>query len=516
MTILSIFKTSNKQQTQTNYLPTRNITTYVSTNSHQTKFNELYRPQDMSLLLLPPPLQCTRCNLPNCNSERHRATMPFVYPVCSTCGIELNDLIELYKNPALRCNKSCEICFKCYKPDDDFYDHFNVHFSKVAARSTATKDVMLCISCCFNTEVTQKKDLPYVVIKPVAKITLENRSYIPNALQCLPPLLDAKVSLTRLSDSQIPSSTQNLKIELADEGDDLVLSSPSSFGYAEDTNDDNNYDSLSDPFSCSSEQTAAPLSIHSKPFVETTQIPNVDGKFSCSLCEYSVLLRRNLMHHERVKHNINNESELPVGCPKCPRRFEEIRQLKWHQSRFHRVVDKLGRQIWKCRACDLPPFSSAQKREDHENCIHLNAESNRWSCRSCTMSFLKPSDLRCHEFGHTGIRPYVCEKCGFSTKRKEHIERHMDTHTDDRPVICDICPEKKSFKSITSLKVHITYFHQRKHKFPCDKCDRVFRYHSDRRRHLRSHGGVEKKFSCVLCEKRFYEPKDLRLHMKSH
>lgn len=467
----------------------------------------------MSLLLLPPPLLCSRCNLPNCNIERHRTTMPFAYPVCSTCGIELLDLIELYKKPALRSIHSCEICFKRYRPnDDDFYDHFNLHFSKVAARTTAVH----CISCVFDKEVTQKNELVCVVSKPIAKIASETRSYFQKT-QLMPPKarpkVDPRVLLTRLPDSQIPSSTRNIKIELANEEDFLVRSppqSPSSFGHTEDTDDDSH--SLSDAFSGSSKQTSTPLKKPRKHFVETTHIPNADGKFGCSLCEYSVILRRNLMQHERVKHNINNESKLPNGCPKCPRRFEEKIQLRWHQSRYHKVK----RYSYKCRVCYLPPFADAQKLEDHENVIHLNPDTKRWSCRSCSMSFLKPADLRAHEFGHTGIRPYICEKCGFSTKRKEHLERHLESHNDDRPIKCDICPEEKSFKSITNLKVHISHFHQKKHKFSCDKCDRVFTYHSDRRRHLRTHGGIERKHACVLCAKRFYEPKDLRLHMKSH
>lgn len=99
----------------------------------------------------------------------------------------------------------------------------------------------------------------------------------------------------------------------------------------------------------------------------------------------------------------------------------------------------------------------------------------------------------------------------------ESIQRHLFVHSKtNQAVECDVCPDKKTFASIERIKWHITFFYQKKYKYPCDKCDRVFTYYSDRKRHKRSHGGVEKKVACLVCDRRFYEAKDLRLHMKSH
>lgn len=368
--------------------------------------------------LLPPFLQCAYCQLPNCNGQRHRSSLQHIYPICISCGIELNELIELYNEPAFRSRISCEICNKLYNdnPHGSVNDHFIAHFRKGSTWS------MQCFAC--------KQDEP---LEPTADSVDHSSNY----------------------------------------------------------------------------------SVTDAAYVDIVRPLNSNGLYECQHCPtnkrktFKQLM--NLLRHEQEVHQISKTNEQPVACPKCPRRFNKIYQLLLH-SRIHEKTSDKHQNI-TCTICEQS-FTNYFDRTQHEKTSHYNSETGRWTCHKCSHDFASKMGVITHLRLHEGSKPYLCDHCSASFTRKYYLQRHMVSHSVERPFQCDICSSNRRFACIDSLKVHIRAQHTKRDQYPCDKCDRVFSYYTDRKRHMRSHGGIEKKIVCLLCGKRFYEPKELRLHNK--
>lgn len=380
--------------------------------------------------LFPPPLQCVYCQLPNCNSKRHSSSLQHIYPTCISCGIELNELIELYNSPAYRSPVFCEICNKEYNPSDAVNDHFETHFRKGSIWSTQ------CFAC------EQK-----VPVEPTADSADQSSKYSP---------IDS-----------LPEIAENTNVTTA---------------------------------------------------VDITRPLNPNGLYECQHCPtnkrktFKLLL--NFLRHEQEVHQISKTDEQPIACPKCPRRFNEHHQLQLH-SRIHKNSASDKHQKITCTLCEQS-FTNYFDRTQHEKQSHYNSETGRWMCHKCSHDFASKMGTIIHLRLHEGSRPYVCDQCGASFTRKYFLERHMVSHSAERPFKCDICSSNRRFACMEALKLHIRAQHTKRNQYPCNKCDRVFSYYTDRKRHIRSHGGIEKKIVCLMCGKRFYEPKELRLHNKKH
>lgn len=64
---------------------------------------------------------------------------------------------------------------------------------------------------------------------------------------------------------------------------------------------------------------------------------------------------------------------------------------------------------------------------------------------------------------HTGEKPFQCEHCDFRSNRKFNLDSHKKTvHKDFSGMVisCEICG--RGFSNESSLKCHITAFHNRK------------------------------------------------------
>lgn len=55
----------------------------------------------------------------------------------------------------------------------------------------------------------------------------------------------------------------------------------------------------------------------------------------------------------------------------------------------------------------------------------------------CTEAFPKESDLKKHEMGHTGGKPYQCGECSKRLARRGDLKRHERIHTGENQYECD-------------------------------------------------------------------------------
>lgn len=424
--------------------------------------------------------KCDQCSLPNCNGERHKSSLEYLYPVCTICGIELNELIDLYNEPPLRSQITCEVCSKIYCAGDDVNAHFSEHFRKGGTWSTQCiecNSVLLSLKSIKKEEdvasMSSVKQSNLSPIDPLADFTVEKSSKV----QAI--CVGLKRAKQKAKDKRMKANEDQQKNHLKAE-DDLKL-------------------------------------VSDEKIPVYTRTKNSEGLYECQHCpetkRKSFKMIQNILRHERVVHRLPIEDDKKFACPLCPRRFKKRHQLQSHIRTHKEMVPD------NCRVCKQPCENLFEKRK-HERQTHFDKTVERWICPTCTKNLASLESLYRHVLQHDDNckLPFICDQCGSSFSQKHHMATHMTTHSDERPYICDICPahKNKSFSTIGGLRLHIKCFHQRKSSHACDKCDRVFTYNTDLRRHRRSHGGVEKKHACLVCDRRFYEPKDLRLHMEQH
>jgi len=184
-----------------------------------------------------------------------------------------------------------------------------------------------------------------------------------------------------------------------------------------------------------------------------------------------------------------------------------------------------------------------------ENVFQLN-NSNRFCCDTCDRDFesrdlLTSHVLRDHKLHVNSVDvsdiKFQCELCDYACEQRTDLDTHINNHHKD--MICDLC--NKLCTSLDNLTRHKST-HRAAKNFKCSKCEELFRWRAEYRRHAETvHGqkitdmttcnichkqivskrlnehiksvhGNEKPFPCKQCDKRFAKPSELRNHTRTH
>lgn len=100
----------------------------------------------------------------------------------------------------------------------------------------------------------------------------------------------------------------------------------------------------------------------------------------------------------------------------------------------------------------------------------------------------------------------ICELCGVRMPKSRiysHNRFHHPTEFQQLKFYCDLCG--RSYKSKSSLRVHIEQIHLKISAFPCPVCHEVFSIYANMRHHklTKHHSAEDYKFQCEFCQKRF-------------
>ena len=131
---------------------------------------------------------------------------------------------------------------------------------------------------------------------------------------------------------------------------------------------------------------------------------------------------------------------------------------------------------------DLTPVQT-KRRQDSKPYARKRRETRpNHPCEQCHKVFKRPSELRRHEFVHSGVKPFACSTCNMAFSLAGNLRQHELIHTGFKPHSCEQCG--KGFTQVGSLRQHLlTHSGTRPHE--CDICQKGFTRPSILKEHKR-------------------------------
>ncbi|XP_043672610.1 zinc finger protein 300-like isoform X3 [Vespula pensylvanica] len=231
-------------------------------------------------------------------------------------------------------------------------------------------------------------------------------------------------------------------------------------------------------------------------------------KYNCKTC--------NKMYNtksELCRHNETHREENKFYCAHCPKSFRVKSLLKQH------MCSHSGIRPYVCDICGASynrRGNMGQHRKTHfviENGEpRLIKEGIRCSiCRKKVKSLLM---LKYHLAKHSGEKKaYVCTVCGKCFSTGSQLKVHQFLHTGERPYTCSVCG--KGFRTEAIMKQHYLALHTNDYPHECPFCDRKFKRLQSLIVHKRTHTG-ERPYPCPICGRAFAQKGDMMKHTKIH
>ncbi|CAO1349538.1 unnamed protein product [Diamesa hyperborea] len=244
---------------------------------------------------------------------------------------------------------------------------------------------------------------------------------------------------------------------------------------------------------------------------EISKVGNLQLNYKCSFCNERFRKLDNKSRHE-FKHT--GEKSFSCEVSGCDKKYTNMSHLKRHIKVSHTIKPVLTESV-KCKDpnCDKYFISIFNMQRHYKQ--HLIPKF--YQCPSCPEQFKRKSQLKRHQFIHTGKYPHTCTVCNKGFVCLKTFQNHRVTHIlESRVRSCQDCSEK--FTTWTALVNHRRKVHAA--HFQCDICHKKFSSKRNIKNHLKLHSTAMeelKTYQCHYdnCPKFYLQERNLKSHIKS-
>ncbi|XP_035706088.1 PR domain zinc finger protein 5 isoform X1 [Folsomia candida] len=280
----------------------------------------------------------------------------------------------------------------------------------------------------------------------------------------------------------------------------------------------------------------------------------LDHETKCEVCDMQYTTKRGLDEHLQSKDHadvvrcrkISDNGVITFSCSKCDHvGFPDLLELLLHRDKVHDRVHKRDHKFTlpfgpteleiatlRCTICH-DKFSDLATLIKHK-AVHIN------KCEVCNISYSTPNELKFHlesgqheaairsrRFDSDGKVTFVCDLCPDQSPFYDLLEFFLHKkNVHWKPTTCQPC--NKTYASMRSYDQHIlSNVHaktvgpkalaalERKKKFKCSKCDKIYPAESLLLGHIRAAHNPP-AYVCETCGKRCRNLVRLNAHKNAH
>ncbi|CAL8134436.1 unnamed protein product [Orchesella dallaii] len=301
---------------------------------------------------------------------------------------------------------------------------------------------------------------------------------------------------------------------------------------------------------------------------------NNDGSLEaiCDICGKGFSSEAYVNRHKKSVHQKTNLNEEHQQCPKCPKRFNDMKNFWQHIVLVHEGKGD-GNDVNEEGGGSggggvLPKDLQPRELDPRVNEMWTHSDDDGPTCKECGKSFSDVAGVKKHiKHIHLKLRTRECPKCGKKFRDTHNMNRHMkDVHAlskSDFPcnlcsiVLCSAdglfrhkrnvhgvkdepipigtpptqCPYCSEIFYHQGYEAHIRELHSEHYeefvearkkgpvgRYPstCQICKQTFSDGQTLQRHITRVHDQAGAFRCSECGKNFGDPKELRTHLASH
>lgn len=148
----------------------------------------------------------------------------------------------------------------------------------------------------------------------------------------------------------------------------------------------------------------------------TGQVPRIPCLIQT--CSMTFIQKRSMKQHVNAVHT----KKIAYKCPKCPMKFYNIDNLKYHLGAKH---DK-GNSSFRCHVCDVRICSKSSLKV-HINSVHMGIKPFKCPFPMCSQACAHKRDLKIHiNVRHTKEIVYGCTQCPKKFYARKNLTNHFN------------------------------------------------------------------------------------------
>jgi len=237
--------------------------------------------------------------------------------------------------------------------------------------------------------------------------------------------------------------------------------------------------------------------------------------------EESEIFRMEKVHHFKSLESISNSDNFDdsvtvfsFSCTTCDHDFDSEQSLANHMVNIHQYspeLDNTESTGMKYKCNFCDEYCQSKSQLD----THIQSAHESFICDLCNKVLGTSDALTQHKSTHRAAKNFKCSKCDELFRWRAEYRRHAETVHGQKitdMTTCNICNKQIVSKR---LNEHIKSVHGNEKPFQCKQCIKRFAKPSELRNHLRTHTG-ERPFECDICNASFAYSHILTRHKKYH